>query len=55
MILLISINGAYAAAVAYGSKAGNPKYNFAADIDEDGDVDIFDLSAMAVNYGKTCP
>ncbi len=43
------------AALAYGSKAGNPKYNFAADIDEDGDVDIFDLSAMAVNYGKTCP
>ena len=36
---------------AYGSTAGDPDYNPAADFDDDGDVDLMDLAFLLDDYG----
>ena len=36
---------------AYGTAEGEPEFNTACDIDNDGDVDIFDIVIAAGNYG----
>jgi hypothetical protein len=36
----------------YGIGEPDPRYDPQCDLDHDGDIDIFDLVAMAVNYGK---
>ena len=38
---------------AYGSYAGDPRYNPDADFNNDNHVDIRDIMVIAGNYGKT--
>lgn len=40
-------------ALAYDSKLGSPNWNAAADLDRNGIVDIFDISAVGKDFGKT--
>jgi hypothetical protein len=39
---------------AYGSAAGDPRYNPAADIDQSGTIDLADLAALLAAYGSEC-
>ncbi len=41
------------AAQAYGSYPGHPRWNPDADVDDDNDVDLFDLSLIAAHFGET--
>lgn len=49
----VSIRDLSAAARAYGSYLGHPRWNMQADITQDGIVDIRDLVLIAKNFGKT--
>jgi hypothetical protein len=40
---------------AYGSKAGDLKYNPEADFNDDGKVNLLDLVTCAMHYGQSCP
>jgi hypothetical protein len=40
-------------AIAFGSRAGDQKYNELADLDQNGEVNIIDISMVAKDYGKT--
>ena len=40
-------------AIAFGSRAGDQKYNELADLDQNGEVNIIDISIVAKDYGKT--
>jgi len=38
--------------MAFGSKEGDENYNVLADLDENGEVNIIDVSMVAMDYGK---
>jgi hypothetical protein len=38
---------------AFGSSPGNPRGGSNADVNEDGQINILDISAVAKGYGKT--
>jgi hypothetical protein len=40
---------------AYGSKLGDAKWNFNADINDNGKVDLSDLVMLAQHYGQHYP
>jgi len=39
---------------AYNAKRPTPQYNPIFDLDDDGDLDIFDIVAACVHYGESC-
>jgi Ca2+-binding EF-hand superfamily protein len=43
------------AAKAFGSCAGDPRWNPVADQNEDGKIDLKDIALVAKNFGKTYP
>lgn len=42
------------AAIAFGSKPGDPNWNPIADVNNDLDVDIVDIVIIALEFGETC-
>jgi len=40
-------------ALAFGTKEGDEYYNVLADFDENNEVNILDISMVAMDYGKT--
>jgi len=48
----VDIYDAIEASHAYGSSQGSVRWNWAADIDENGMVDIYDIILLAANFGK---
>lgn len=50
---VVNLLDAIQAALAFGSKPGDLRWNPAADINHDGIVDIYDLILVASNFGKT--
>ena len=51
---MVDIIDALTASVSYGTASGDSNYNPDADVDGSGVVNLFDLSAIAFNYGKAC-
>jgi hypothetical protein len=49
----VNILDIFVAAMAFGSKQGDPNWNVLADLDKSGTVDILDMFKIAWNYGKT--
>lgn len=49
---VVAIDDAIQASLAFGSSAGLPNWNPAADFNEDGEVDIIDLILLALNFGQ---
>ena len=43
-----------AVGVSFGSSPGHQRWNAGADMNGDNKIDIFDLAAVGLNYGKTC-
>jgi hypothetical protein len=39
--------------MAFGTKEGDETYNVLVDLDENGEVNIVDVSIVALDYGKT--
>jgi len=39
--------------MAFGSQEGDENYNVLADLDENSEVNILDISIVALDYGKT--
>jgi hypothetical protein len=51
----INVEDVSMAAVAFGSKPGNPRWNSKADINNDGKVTIEDVALIAKNFGRHSP
>jgi hypothetical protein len=49
----VNIQDITIAAVAYGSRTGDPKWNTIADLDKNGQINIVDMTMVAKDYGKT--
>jgi parallel beta-helix repeat protein len=48
----VDISDAILAALAFGSRPGDPNWNSQADLNHDNEVDIFDVIILANNFGK---
>ena len=50
---VVNLLDAIQAALAFGSKPGDPNWNPTVDLNHDSVVDIYDLILVASNFGKT--
>jgi hypothetical protein len=50
----VDVKDVAAAALAYGSYPGHPRWNPAADINRDNKIDVKDIAAISRNFGVTC-
>ena len=50
----VDVKDVAAAALAYGSYPGHPRWNQTADINRDGKIDVKDIAAISRNFGQTC-
>lgn len=48
----VDISDITIAAIAFGSRPGDPNWNPIADVCQDGIIDIFDLVTIAIHYGE---
>ena len=51
---MVTIADISAAAMAFGSYPGHPRWNPIADLDQDNMISIVDVAVVAVNFGKSC-
>jgi len=50
---IVDIKDAITFSIAFGSKPGDPDWNPDADMDGNGEVDMFDMIRICINFGKT--